>query len=82
MWKAGSASAWKRCESATLDANPDLEHQHGNSVPDRPQIKTSVPDPDLYVFGPPGYASGSVVHKYGSGSGSFSFLIKVLSGLK
>jgi hypothetical protein len=33
-----------------------------------------------YVFGPPGSASGSVSHKYGSGS--FPFLIKVLSGLK
>jgi hypothetical protein len=27
------------------------------------------PDPDPYVFGPPGSASGSVSHKYGSGSG-------------
>ncbi len=33
-----------------------------------------------YVFGPPGSASGSVSHKYGSGS--FPFLIKVLSGQK
>ncbi len=33
-------------------------------------------------FGPPGSASGSVSHKDGSGSGSFPFLIKVLSGLK
>jgi hypothetical protein len=33
---------------------------------------TSVPDP--YVFGPPGYESGSVSHKYGSGH--FPFLIK------
>jgi hypothetical protein len=31
-------------------------------------------------FGPPGSASGSVSHMYGSGS--LSFLIKVLSGLK
>ncbi len=43
---------------------------------------------DLYVFGPPRSASGSVSHKYGSGwgsgsgSGSFPFLIKMLSGLK
>jgi hypothetical protein len=29
-----------------------------------------------------GSASGSVIHKYGSGSGSFPFLIKMLSGLK
>jgi len=27
-----------------------------------------VPDPDPYVFGPPGSASGSVSHKYGPGS--------------
>jgi hypothetical protein len=38
--------------------------------------------PDSYVFGPPGSASGSVSHKDGSGSGSFPFLIKVLSGLE
>jgi hypothetical protein len=37
--------------------------------------KNSVPDP-----WPPGSASGSVNYKYGSGS--FPFLIKVLSGLK
>ncbi len=47
------------------------------------KVKTSVPDPDSnpldrFVFRPPGYASGSD----GSGSGSFPFLIKVLSGLK
>jgi hypothetical protein len=34
-------------------------------------VKSSVVDPDPYVFGPPGSASGSVSHKYGSGSGSF-----------
>jgi RNA recognition motif-containing protein len=36
------------------------------------------------VHGPPGSASGPVSHKYGSGrgSGSFSFLIQALSGLK
>ncbi len=33
---------------------------------------TSVEDPDPYVLGPPGSASGSVNHKYGSGSGSSS----------
>jgi hypothetical protein len=46
-------------------------------------VSTSVPDPDPYVFMPPGSASGSVCHKYGSGagSGSFPFLIKVI-GLK
>jgi hypothetical protein len=37
-----------------------------------------------YVFGSPGSASGSVSHKYGSGSGSesFPFLVKALSGVK
>ncbi len=39
---------------------------------------SSVGDPDPHVFGPPG--SGSISQRYGSGS--FSFLIKVLSGLK
>ncbi len=33
---------------------------------------TSVEDPDPYVFGPPGSASESVSHKYGSGSGCSS----------
>jgi hypothetical protein len=48
---------------------------------------SSVVDPDLepdpqdpHVFGPSG--SGSISQRYGSGSGSFPFLIKVLSGLK
>jgi hypothetical protein len=31
--------------------------------------KTSVPDQDPHVFGPPG--SGSISQRYGSGSGSF-----------
>ncbi len=34
-------------------------------------MKTSVPDPDPHVFGPPG--SGSISHTYGSGSRSGSF---------
>jgi hypothetical protein len=41
------------------------------------------PDPDLnypHVFGPRG--SGSISQRYGSGSGSFPFLLKVLIGLK
>jgi hypothetical protein len=36
----------------------------------------SVPVPDPYVFGPPG--SGSVSHKYGSGSGSFHHQAKIV----
>jgi hypothetical protein len=35
---------------------------------DRGRGLTSVLDPDPYVFGPPGSASGSVSPKYGSGS--------------
>jgi hypothetical protein len=39
------------------------------------------PDPqDPHVFGLP--RSGSIRQRYGSGSGSFPFLINVLSGLK
>jgi hypothetical protein len=43
----------------------------------------SIGDPDPHgphVFGPSG--SGSISQKNGSGSGSFPFVIKVLSGLK
>ncbi len=29
------------------------------------------PNPDPRVFGPPGYGSGSISQRYGSGSGSF-----------
>ncbi len=32
------------------------------------------PEPDPHVFGPPG--SGSISQRYGSGSGTFPFLIK------
>jgi hypothetical protein len=38
------------------------------------------PEPDPHVFGTPG--SGSICQRCGSGSGSFPFLINVLSGLK
>jgi hypothetical protein len=43
------------------------------------------PDPDPqgpHVYGPPGSRSGSINQWYGSGSGSFPFLISVLSTLK
>jgi hypothetical protein len=43
-------------------------------------VKASVADPDPQVFWPPG--SGSISQMYGSGSGSFPFLIKMLRGLK
>jgi hypothetical protein len=48
----------------------------------RGTVNSSVGDPDPqdpHVFGPPG--SGSISQRYGSGSGSFFFLIKVLSGI-
>jgi len=41
------------------------------------------PDPDLqdpHIFGPPGSGSGSISQRYGSGS--FPFLIKVLSSVQ
>jgi hypothetical protein len=41
-------------------------------------VIASVVDPDPYVFGPPGSASGSVSHKYGSGSGSFHHEAKIV----
>jgi hypothetical protein len=50
------------------------------------KISTDVvdpdPEPDPHVFGPPG--SGSISQRYGSGygSGSYPFLLNVLSGLK
>jgi hypothetical protein len=46
-----------------------------------PTVSGSIGDPDPqdpHVFGP----SGSFSQRYGSGSGSFTFLVKVLSGLK
>ncbi len=48
-----------------------------------PFILSSAGDPDPqdpHVFRPPGF--GSISQTYGSGSGSFPFLIKMLSGLK
>jgi hypothetical protein len=39
----------------------------------------SVPDPpDPHVFGPPGSGSGSTSQRYGSGSGSFYHLAKIV----
>ncbi len=43
-------------------------------------VFASIGHPDPDVFGPPG--SGSIGQRYGFGSGSFLFIIKVLSGLK
>ncbi len=40
------------------------------------------PDEDLHSFLPPRSGSGSISQRNGSGSGSFLFLIKMLSGLK
>jgi hypothetical protein len=51
------------------------------------KISVGVPDPepdpdpqDPHVCGPPGSGSGSISQRYGSGS--FPFLIKVLSSVK
>jgi hypothetical protein len=41
-------------------------------------LTNCVADPDLYVFGPCASASGSVSHKYRSGSGSFNHLAKIV----
>jgi hypothetical protein len=49
------------------------------------KLQASVGDPDpqdLHVFGPPGSGFGSISQRCGSGTGSFSFLINVLSELK
>ena len=42
------------------------------------RLSGSVGDPDPHVLGP----SGSTSQRYGSGSGNFLFLIKMLSRLK
>jgi hypothetical protein len=42
------------------------------------KIKSVLGAPYPYVFGPPGSASGSVSHKYGSGSGNFHHQAKVV----
>ncbi len=42
-------------------------------------VAVCVGYPDPYVFGSPGSASGSVSHKYGSGSGSFHHQAKLVS---
>jgi hypothetical protein len=36
------------------------------------------PNPDPYVFGPPGYRSGSISQRHGSGSGSFYHQTKIV----
>jgi hypothetical protein len=52
-------------------------------LPSRIAFSVMDPDPqDPHVFGPPRPGSGSISQRYGSGYGSFSFLIKMLSGQK
>jgi hypothetical protein len=48
----------------------EIETQKTTSKPECLCSKCSVvdPDPDTYVFGPPGSGSGSVSQRYGSGS--------------
>jgi hypothetical protein len=60
-----------------------IKHKILNTIPDGQKCRYTSDyhqcwDPD--VCGPPG--SGSIRQRYGSGSGYFPFLIKVLSGLK
>jgi hypothetical protein len=45
-------------------------------------VRSSVGDPDPHVFGPSGSRSISQRYGSGSGSGSYPFLINVLSGRK
>jgi hypothetical protein len=53
--------------------------RHGRRTP-KIMIQSFVGDTDRHVNGSPG--SGSISQRYGSGSRSFPFLIKVFSGLK
>ncbi len=70
------------------EENPDKNFFHPSMqalyltvfLPGLHVLTGSVGDPDPHVFGPPG--SGTISQRYGSGSGSIPFLIKVLSGLK
>jgi hypothetical protein len=41
----------------------------------------NVGDTDPHIFGPPRSGTGSICQRYGSGSDSFPFLRKVLSGV-
>jgi hypothetical protein len=52
---------------ATSHSAKDLHRSHAS----KDIGKCSIGDPDPHVFGPPG--SGSISHRYGSGSGSFPF---------
>jgi len=80
--------SWIRVRIRTLNADPDPATQINADPDPDPQpcntIKALVGDPDPqndpHVFGPPG--SESVSQIYVSGSGSFPFLIKWLSGLQ
>jgi len=65
------------------DTSPKYLLPHGENYKRNKYVDTSVrdpdphSDPDPYVFGPPGSASGSVIHKYGSGSGFFHHQAKI-----
>ncbi len=60
--------------SSAADLDPYVFGSVGDPDPEPDQIPK-----DPHVFGPPG--SGSISQRYGPGSGSFLFLIKVLSRL-
>ncbi len=63
----GNLTSMSRFESANYNSQRRLDPDQNESG--SLAVLNSVGDPDPHVFGPPG-------------SGSFSFLIKVLSGLK
>ncbi len=64
----------KNGPATSSDGDPDPEPDPDPLDQDRMQ--------DPHAFGPPGSGSISQRYVYGSGSESFPFLIKVLSGLK
>jgi hypothetical protein len=60
-----------------LDAQPGRLNLKMNRANVRYSVSVVDPDPHLVCLGPPG--SGSVSHKYGSGSGTFHRQAKIVS---
>ncbi len=81
VWAAGLAqlSGVRRLDGDAC-AEGLASKAFGASLNKNNSVFFSTGDPDPDDFWPPG--SGSTSQMYGSGSGSFPFLIKVLSGLK
>ncbi len=68
---------------ARFDWKMVTEPKWGHNTSKKKNLRSVVdpdpyPDQDPYVFGPPGSASGSVSHKYGSSSGSFHHQAKII----